>query len=83
MKRACHAIVLAVTFGGCGGAPQEHPNDKDQALRSGQGAFGQAFTWEWRNQNALPGTAAVGAKPTGDANRERQEFEEWKRKNQK
>ena len=81
--REFDAIVLAVALAGCGTAPQEHPNDKHQALRSGQSAFGQGFTWEWRNQNAPPAAAAVGAKPPGEANKERQEFEEWKRKNQR
>lgn len=75
MKCAFHAVVFAALLAGCSGAKQDR-NDKD--------TFGQAFTWEWRKQNA-----ALGAKPPADANKERQEFEEWrawqewKRKNQK
>jgi hypothetical protein len=86
VKCAFHAVVLAALLAGCGGAKPDYRNDKD--------TFGQAFTSEWRKQNAPaarssaptaapPAAATVDAKPSGDANTERQQFEEWKRKNQK
>jgi hypothetical protein len=75
VKSAFHALACAALLAACSSVTQDYGNDK--------GAFGQAFTWEWRNQNAPPAAAAVGAKPPVDANKERQEFEEWKRKNQR
>jgi hypothetical protein len=100
VKTLFSLALLAAGLAACGGTAQEYRNDKEQPR---QGAFGDAFTWEWRKQNPpAPASSApmakppaapaqAGAKPSAprDANRERQEFEEWrawqeeKRKNAK
>ena len=92
-------MLLAASLAGCAATPQDYRNDKEQPLPSGQGAFGEGFTWEWRKKDAPPSSAPAttapatpaqaGAAKPGDAERERQEFEEWrawqewKRKNAK
>ncbi len=82
VKTVFSVALLAAGLAACGGTAQE----------SRQGAFGDAFTWEWRKQNPpAPASSAptakppaapaqAGAKPSAprDANRERQEFEEWR-----
>jgi hypothetical protein len=99
VKTAFNAALLAVSLAGCAGStptPSDTRNPTDRTLPPGEGAFGNAFTWEWRKKDvppspsAAPATAqpATPATPQ-DANKERQEFEEWrawqewKRKNQK
>ena len=102
MRQAFNVLILAVGLAGCGTAtqtPTDTRNDKEGPLPPGQGAFGNAFTWEWRKKDAPtePSAAPATAQPappapagtTQDANKERQEFEEWrawqewKKKNQK
>ena len=104
MKTALHLAVLAVGLAGCAGgtpSPTDTRNQTDRTLPPGEGAFGNAFTWEWRKKDApppaapAPATSAPAAPaqatptPSADANKERQEFEEWrawqewKRKNAK
>jgi hypothetical protein len=106
MRQAFNVLILAVGLAGCGTAtqtPSDTRNDKEGPLPPGQGAFGNAFTWEWRKKDAppppssapaatppaAPAQAGATPSPSGDANKERQEFEEWrawqewKRKNQK
>ena len=92
MKNALNIVFLAAGLAACGGTPQEYRNDKEQPLPSGQGAFGDAFTWEWRKKDApapaapAPAAAAPAAPaqggatpaPSADASKERQEFEEWR-----
>jgi hypothetical protein len=103
MRQAFNFLILAVGLAGCGTAtqtPSDTRNDKEGPLPPGQGAFGNAFTWEWRKKDApapasaapataQPATPAPAGTTPQDANKERQEFEEWrawqewKRKNQK
>jgi hypothetical protein len=93
VKNALNIALLAAGLAACGATPQEYRNDKEQPLPSGQGACGNAFTWEWRKKDApapaAPAPAAAAPTPSADANKERQEFEEWrawqewKKKNQK
>jgi hypothetical protein len=99
MRQAFNFLILAVGLAGCGTAtqtPSDTRNDKEGPLPPGQGAFGNAFTWEWRKKDAPPpasaAPAAAAPAATGkpeDAAKERQEFEEWrawqewKRNNQK
>jgi hypothetical protein len=93
VKTVFSIALLAAGLAACGSTEQ-----------SRQGAFGDAFTWEWRKQNPPPPPSSAPAakppaapaaaraatpKPSADANKERQEFEEWrawqeqKRKNAK
>ena len=65
------------------------PNSSVHSPRE-KGAFGNAFTWEWRKKDAPPAANAapaavppVTAAPAApgkpeDAAKERQEFEEWR-----
>jgi hypothetical protein len=92
MRQAFNVLILVVGLAGCGTAtqtPSDTRNDKEGPLPPGQGAFGNAFTWEWRKKDAPPAPAAAPATaqpatpaPAGptpqDANKERQEFEEWR-----
>ena len=89
MRQAFNFLILAVGLAGCGTAtqtPTDTRNDKEGPLPPGQGAFGNAFTWEWRKKDAPPAAnaapAAVPPVPAAtnapDANKERQEFEEWR-----
>jgi hypothetical protein len=93
--------LVATGLVGCAGStpsPSETRNPTDATLPPGEGAFGSAFTWEWRKKDApaAPSAAPATAQPAPagtakpeDANKERQEFEEWrawqewKRKNAK
>jgi hypothetical protein len=102
VKTALNVAILAVGLAGCAGgtpSPTDTRPPTDRPLPPGEGAFGNAFTWEWRKKDApAPASAAPAAQPATpatagttpqDANKERQEFEEWrawqewKRKNQK
>ena len=87
-------MLLAAGLTGCAATPQDYRNDKEQPLPSGQGAFGESFTWEWRKKDAsgrpVPAQADAPAPASpGTPEAERQEFEEWrawqewKRKNPK
>ena len=93
MRHALTLLLLASGLAGCAGStptPSDTRNDKEAPLPSGQGAFGNAFTWEWRKKDAPPPAASApatstpaapaqaGATPPGDADKERQEFEEWR-----
>ena len=82
-------MLLAAGLAGCAASPQDYRNDKDQPLPSGQGAFGESFTWEWRKKDAK-GVPITPTAPAADTNAaEQREFEEWrawqewKRKNPK
>jgi hypothetical protein len=92
MRQAFNVLILAVGLAGCGTAtqtPTDTRNDKEGPLPPGQGAFGNAFTWEWRKKDApaepsaapataQPATPAQAGTTPQDANKERQEFEEWR-----
>ena len=78
-------LLLAAGLAGCAGStptPADTRNDKEAPLPPGQGAFGNAFTWEWRKKDApapeAPAGTATAPASSADANRERQEFEEWR-----
>jgi hypothetical protein len=93
VKTALNAALLAAALSGCAGgtpSPVDVRPEQQRALPPGEGAFGNAFTWEWRKKDApappsaAPATAqpaapapAASGKP-GDADKERQEFEEWR-----
>ena len=94
MRHPFTLLLLAAGLAGCAGStppPSDTRNDKEAPLPSGQGAFGSAFTWEWRKKDApapaAPAAAAAapaapaqpGATPAPSAaDKERQEFEEWR-----
>jgi hypothetical protein len=95
VKYALNVALLAASLAGCGAAtqtPSDTRNDKEGALPPGQGAFGSAFTWEWRKKDApnpaspapaatapaAPAQAGAAPAPSADAAKERQEFEEWR-----
>jgi|SRR5687767_15442039 len=94
MRHLFTLLLLAAGLAGCAGStppPSDTRNDKEAPLPSGQGAFGSAFTWEWRKKDApapaAPAAAAAapaapaqpGATPAPSAaDKERQEFEEWR-----
>ena len=92
MKTAICAALLAASLAGCAGgtpSPLDVRPEKDRALPPGEGAFGNAFTWEWRKKDApapasaapataQPATPAAAGTTPQDANKERQEFEEWR-----
>jgi len=82
MRQAFNFLILAVGLAGCGTAtqtPADTRNDKEGPLPPGEGAFGSAFTWEWRKKDppAPASPAPTGTAPQ-DANKEQQEFEEWR-----
>jgi hypothetical protein len=86
VRNELNAALLAAGLTACTATPQDYRNDNEQPLPSGQGAFGQSFTWEWRKRDAAPSpsaaqngkpAAASAAKPDASAT-ERQEFEEWR-----
>jgi hypothetical protein len=84
-KASTSALIAAAILAGCAGStptPSDtrHPNDRP--LPPGEGAFGSAFTYEWR-QKEDPAKAAAAAKPAaaapataaaGDA----EEFRKWR-----
>jgi hypothetical protein len=92
VKTALNAAILAAGLAGCAGgtpSPTDTRNQTDRTLPPGEGAFGSAFTWEWRKKDppapasAAPATAQPATPaPTGttpqDASKEQQEFEEWR-----
>ena len=92
MRHGFTLLLLAAGLAGCAGgtpSPTDTRNQTDRTLPPGEGAFGNAFTWEWRKKDAPPAPAAAPATaqpappvPAGttapDANKERQEFEEWR-----
>ena len=82
MKAAFNAALLAASLAGCAGgspSPVDTRTPADRTLPPGEGAFGNAFTWEWRKQNAPAApSSAPAATPPGDAKTERQQFEEWR-----
>ncbi len=93
MKTVLNVALLAAALAGCAGgtpSPADTRNPTDRPLPPGEGAFGSAFTWEWRKKDAPPPSAAApaaaqpatpapaaSAKPQDSAT-ERQEFEEWR-----
>jgi hypothetical protein len=95
MRHAFTLLLLAAGLAGCAGgtpSPTDTRNQTDRTLPPGEGAFGNAFTWEWRKKDAPPPAAPAAAAaapaapaqagatpaPSADANKERQEFEEWR-----
>lgn len=85
MRHPFTLLLLAAGLAGCAGStptPADTRNDKEAPLPPGQGAFGNAFTWEWRKKDApapeAPAGTATAPASSADANRERQEFEEWR-----
>jgi hypothetical protein len=92
MTKAFNVLILAVGFAGCAGgtpSPTDVRNQTDRTLPPGEGAFGNAFTWEWRKKDEPAAPAPAAAKPTAPAAStaatpdassatERQEFEEWR-----
>jgi hypothetical protein len=95
MRHALTLLLLAAGLAGCAGStpsPSDTRNDKEAPLSPGQGAFGSAFTWEWRKKDApapavpapaaaapaAPAQAGATPAPSADAAKERQEFEEWR-----
>ena len=92
MRQAFNFLLLAASLTGCGPmtpTPADTRNDKEGPLPPGEGAFGSAFTWEWRKKDTPPPPAAAPATAqpappaqagtaAQDANKERQEFEEWR-----
>jgi hypothetical protein len=92
MRHAFTLLLLASGLAGCAGStptPADTRNDKEAPLPPGQGAFGSAFTWEWRKKDApapeapaaapaVPAQAGATPAPSADAAKERQEFEEWR-----
>jgi hypothetical protein len=93
MIKAFNVVLLAAGIAGCAGStpsPSDGRNPTDRPLPPGEGAFGSAFTWEWRKKEepapaAAPATAkpaAPAASSTGKSDAasaaERQEFEEWR-----
>jgi len=96
MRHEFKLLLLAAGLAGCAGgtpSPTDLRNQTDRTLPPGEGAFGNAFTWEWRKKDApapaAPAQAGATPAPSADADKERQEFEEWrawqewKRKNAK
>jgi hypothetical protein len=96
MIKAFNVVLLAAGIAGCAGStpsPSDGRNPTDRPLPPGEGAFGSAFTWEWRKkedpaktapaaapaaaQPAAPAASAAG-KPDAAGAAERQEFEEWR-----
>ena len=95
MRHAFTLLLLAAGLAGCAGgtpSPTDTRNQTDRTLPPGEGAFGNAFTWEWRKKDApapaapaaaaaapaAPAQAGAAPAPSTDANKERQEFEEWR-----
>ncbi|HTG95840.1 MAG TPA: hypothetical protein VL982_00185 [Burkholderiales bacterium] len=92
MSKAFSAVILAAGLAGCAGgtpSPLDTRNQTDRTLPPGEGAFGNAFTWELRKKDApadaAPASAAQAApassatgKPSAASAAERQEFEEWR-----
>jgi hypothetical protein len=92
VKTAFKLALLAASLAGCAGgtpSPTDTRNPTERALPPGEGAFGNAFTWEWRKKDApapasaapataQPPTPAPAGTTPQDANKERQEFEEWR-----
>jgi hypothetical protein len=85
VTKAFVSLLLAAGLAGCGPmtpTPSDTRNDKEAPLPPGQGAFGNSFTYEWR-QKEDPAKAAAAAKPAaaapataaaGDA----EEFRKWR-----
>ena len=101
MTKALNLLILATALAGCAGStasPSDSRQPNDRPLPPGEGALGNALTWEFRKKDApppaapapanAPAAAQGAATPSGSAS-ERQEFEEWrawqewKRKNAK
>ena len=85
MRHGFTLLLLAAGLAGCAGGtppPTDLRNQTDRTLPPGEGAFGNAFTWEWRKKDApapaAPAAAATAPAPSADAAKERQEFEEWR-----
>jgi hypothetical protein len=87
MTKPFIAFILAVGLAGCAGgtpSPLDVRNQTDRTLPPGEGAFGNALTWEFRKKDepAAAATAAPAAsapsKPQASSAAERQEFEEWR-----
>lgn len=90
MNKAFSVAILAAGLAGCAGgtpSPLDTRNQTDRPLPPGEGAFGNAFTWEWRKKDepatAAPAAAAAptsstASKPSASSAAERQEFEEWR-----
>ena len=92
MKTVFNATLLAIGLAGCAGgtpSPVDVRPEQQRALPPGEGAFGNAFTWEWRKKDApapagaapaaaQPATPAPAGTTPQDGNKERQEFEEWR-----
>jgi len=92
MIKAFNVALLAAGLAGCAGStpsPSDGRNPNDRPLPPGEGAFGSAFTWEWRKKDApaeaapaaatpAAPAAAAASKPAAGSAAERQEFEEWR-----
>jgi hypothetical protein len=95
MRHEFKLLLLAAGLAGCAGgtpSPTDLRNQTDRTLPPGEGAFGHAFTWEWRKKDApdaaaaapaaaasaAPAQAGVTPAPSANADKERQEFEEWR-----
>jgi hypothetical protein len=95
MRHGFTLLLLAAGLAGCAGGtppPTDLRNQTDRTLPPGEGAFGNAFTWEWRKKDApapaapaaaaavpaAPAQAGAAPAPSADAAKERQEFEEWR-----
>jgi len=93
MTKAFNLLILITALAGCAGStpsPSDGRNPNDRPLPPGEGALGNAFTWEFRKKDAPPPAASApanapaatpaqagAATPSGSAS-ERQEFEEWR-----
>ena len=92
MSKAFNVLIL-VGLAGCAGgtpSPTDVRNQTDRTLPPGEGALGNALTWEWRKKDeppasstpapapaAAPAAQGGAATPPGSS-AERQEFEEWR-----
>lgn len=86
-SRLVSAALLAAGLAGCGAAPLEVRNEKEQPLPPGQGMFGGGLTWEWKRKEtpsqpptapaALPAASTAATAAAASAT-EQEEFRKWR-----
>jgi hypothetical protein len=81
MKQGFIALLLAAGLAGCGGikmtpTPSETRNDKEAPLPPGQGALGDALSWERKPSPAKPAVAPAAPAAAASA-AEQEEFKKW------
>ena len=83
MTKPLTLLILAASLTGCAGGtptPLDTRPATDRNLPAGEGAFGNAMTWEWRKKEdpAKPAAAAPAAAATQACASEQEEFKKWR-----